>query len=297
MPDALYVVKLNWIAQPFGIFALGLGKVAIALLIIRLLERASVWRKWILYVTSAWTMINTILMCLFTFVQCQDPRALWEPEVKAKTKCWNPSSQSDFSIYGSSAFCLMDFLLAFMPITLVYRLQLNLRKKVGLCLLLGCGSLTGICAAIKTSKLVSLASRSDLTWGTYELYIWTGLEIVLLIICGSIPTLKPLYAMVKSEKLRFPSKSIQDLSDNSRSFPRPRSTYVKQMDSEIEHSVGSPCSPLGSIKRGVGSTYVDSSPTARVATNESIHVTQTFEAVWQDSERSLGRHNDLNQVV
>lgn len=39
------------------------------------------------------------------------------------------------------AYALMDFLLAAMPITLVYKLQLDWRKKVGLCLLLGAGSL------------------------------------------------------------------------------------------------------------------------------------------------------------
>lgn len=61
-----------------------------------------------------------------------------------------------------------------MPITLIWKLQLDVKKKIGLAFLLGCGVLTGVCAAIKTSKLASLASRSDLTWETYNLYIWTG---------------------------------------------------------------------------------------------------------------------------
>lgn len=100
--DALYVVKLNWIAQPFGIAALGTGKISIALLIIRLLDRASKWRRWILYGTSVWTLVNCALMIIFTFVQCRDPRALWTPELMATTKCWHPSTQPNFAIYGSS---------------------------------------------------------------------------------------------------------------------------------------------------------------------------------------------------
>jgi hypothetical protein len=33
---------------------------------------------------------------------------------------------------------------------------------------------TGICAAIKTTKLLGLTARSDLTWETYSLFMWTG---------------------------------------------------------------------------------------------------------------------------
>jgi hypothetical protein len=36
------------------------------------------------------------------------------------------------------------------------------------------GCRTGICAAIKTSKLVSLNERSDFTWETFSLFMWTG---------------------------------------------------------------------------------------------------------------------------
>ena len=102
MSNAIFVVKINWIAQPFAIVSLTSGKVAITLLIIRLLHRTSTWRKWILYSISAWTVVNGILMSVFTFVQCEDPRALWDPIVKDRTKCWKPSVQSNFSIYGSS---------------------------------------------------------------------------------------------------------------------------------------------------------------------------------------------------
>lgn len=156
---ALFVVKYNWIAQPFGIMSLALGKIAIAALLLRLVQRTSKWRRWVLYGISAWTLVNGILMSVFTFVQCEDPRALWDPVIKAKTKCWNPASQSDFSIYGSSkcsesilslfrsnsicpgAFTLVDFVLAALPITLVWKLKLDIKRKVALGLLLGCGSL------------------------------------------------------------------------------------------------------------------------------------------------------------
>lgn len=135
------VVKMNWIAQPLAIFCLGSGKIAVAFLILRLLNRASVWRRWSLYIASAWTLINTILMITFTFVQCENPAALWDEKVKNTTKCWDPSVQSSFSIYGAAVHSAVDFYLAVIPITLVWRLQTDLRKRIALCGLLGCGSM------------------------------------------------------------------------------------------------------------------------------------------------------------
>jgi hypothetical protein len=64
-----------------------------------------------------------------------------DPEVKARTKCWNPKIQSSFSIYGASMHALVDFFLALLPITLVWGLKTDLRKRIALCVLLGCGSL------------------------------------------------------------------------------------------------------------------------------------------------------------
>lgn len=135
------VVKMNWVAQPLAIFCLGSGKIAIALLIVRLLNRASVWRRWSLYITSAWTMINTVLMIVFTFVQCENPAALWDERLRAQTKCWDPRVQSSFSIYGASFHAAMDFFLAILPVTLVWGLRTDFRKKLALCTLLGCGGL------------------------------------------------------------------------------------------------------------------------------------------------------------
>lgn len=108
-----YLVKTNWIAQPFGIVCLGLGKVAVSLLIVRLLDRVAYWRKWFLYGLSIWTILNTILMIVLTFAQCKNPKALWQPELKATTTCWDPSVQSNFSIYGSSRSILFNTALWF----------------------------------------------------------------------------------------------------------------------------------------------------------------------------------------
>jgi hypothetical protein len=200
--EAAYVIKLNYIAQPFGIVAVGLGKVAVALLILRIVGNTSIWRKRFLWVLIVLTGVFTILTAIFTFVQCKTPAALWTPALQATTDCWDPSVQSNFSIFASAWNCFVDFVLALMPCTIIWGLKMSTRKKISLGALLGLGIFTGVCAAVKTAQLVSLAARADLTWETFDLYLWTSAEIFLVIVCGSIPTLKPLWDRFVGSKVR-----------------------------------------------------------------------------------------------
>ncbi|ORY18572.1 hypothetical protein BCR34DRAFT_596160 [Clohesyomyces aquaticus] len=235
-----YVVKLNWIAQPLCIFCLGAGKLSIAFLILRLLNRASVWRRWSLYIAIVWTAINTILMIVFTFVQCEDPAALWNNDIKARTKCWNPKTQSSFSIYGAAIHALMDFFLALIPITLVWGLKTDIKKRIALCTLLGCGSLTGICAAVKASKLISLNARSDFTWETYSLFMWTGIEIILLIVCGSIPALKPIYGLCMGRRSTISPYYQRYTNGSTKNMQGPsRRSYIQHTDSDDAFALAS----------------------------------------------------------
>ncbi|KAL9118844.1 MAG: hypothetical protein Q9187_004601 [Circinaria calcarea] len=136
------VVKLNWELQPFGIMALGTSKISVAFLLLRIFGPNTVWRRWFLYVTMVITFLVNALACIISFVQCNPPRALWETVPGAR--CWDPSSQANYSTFSSSWNAAMDFCLALLPITTIYNLELSAKKKTGLCSLLGLGILAKI---------------------------------------------------------------------------------------------------------------------------------------------------------
>lgn len=166
----------------------------------------------------------------------------------------------------------MDFFLAILPISLVWNLKLNLQKKIGLCLLLGCGVITGIISALKTSHLGSLSSRSDLTWETYILYIWTGVEITLIIVLGSLPPLRALYNNLtgqgngtKRSGYYGSSYGRSGMSGTGRSKPS-----YKPMDSEISHPLVSVSVPE---KSHVGATQ-------QSLGKGEVNITRTFETTW-----------------
>ena len=100
-----YVLKVDWISQPFNITSLMTGKMSVIFLLLRLLGPSSFWRKWFLYVNIVLNFVFGSLTVIFTFAQCNPPRALWEGTTKLpNAKCWNPASQLDFSIFSSSRF-------------------------------------------------------------------------------------------------------------------------------------------------------------------------------------------------
>ncbi|KAI0389949.1 hypothetical protein F5Y17DRAFT_446906 [Xylariaceae sp. FL0594] len=190
--QAKKVTRLNWIAQPFGIIALATGKLSVGFLLLRLLPPKSRWRRLSICVQRSLTMIANSISVVLTFAQCKDPAALWDPAVRATTYCWDPRVQSDFSTFTGSLNSAVDIIFSLLPITLIWNLQMSVRRRLGLIVLLGSGSFSGVSAAIKTSQLVSLTARGDLTWATFGLYLWTGIEIFVIIVCGCVPTLRPL---------------------------------------------------------------------------------------------------------
>ena len=98
-----YTTKVDWISQPFNIMSLATGKISVALLLLRLLGPSAIWQKWFLYISIILTFIIGSLTSIFTFVQCDPARALWEGPIKVpNAKCWNPSTQLDFSLFCGS---------------------------------------------------------------------------------------------------------------------------------------------------------------------------------------------------
>ena len=89
-----------------------------------------------------------------------------------------------------------DLSLAIIPITIIWDLQLNWHKKVGLSALMGLGVFACICAAIKTSKLTELNARADITFITVDLWIWNINETNVVICAACMPTLRPLFLVL-----------------------------------------------------------------------------------------------------
>lgn len=83
-----------------------------------------------------------------------------------------------------------------MPITIVYKLNAPVQKKISLCVLMGMGVFAGVCAILKALQFNSALSGPDPSYSSYSLYLWAALGSSFLIVAGSVPPSKPLWDKV-----------------------------------------------------------------------------------------------------
>ena len=189
----IMAVKLNWISQPFAIFSGGVGKVSVALLLLKIMPKNK-FRQWFLYILIAlMTIINAICVA-FIFGQCSPVQKLWEPSISGN--CLRPYVQQDIGIFRASFSCLSDFLLALFPLLVIYKLQTRRAIKLGLGCAMSLGLFATGAAIVKTIQLPDLSARDDYTYDTVDLVIWFTTEMYTIIIAASVPTLRPLLPLL-----------------------------------------------------------------------------------------------------
>ena len=163
--EATDALKWNWLAQPWVIMGFATGKISVGLLILRLLPPNVAWRKWIVWGAVVAAFVFSAVNVILTFAQCSPVSGLWDPTLLAsgQATCWSPLIQTRFAEFLSGWNIFTDTLLALLPITLFWRLNISWQKKLRLSVLLGLGVSAAVCAIVKTTFLVALSQRSDLT--------------------------------------------------------------------------------------------------------------------------------------
>ncbi|KAL1877878.1 hypothetical protein Daus18300_002231 [Diaporthe australafricana] len=233
--EVAQVAKWDWIPQPFSIMNLAFVKLSISFLLLRIIGPQARWSKWFLYVNMVLFTTTMIVASILTFVQCDPPRALWEEVPGAK--CWDASIQAGFATFGGAYSAFMDFALALLPLTILRGLTMSMKKKIALAVLLGAGILSGIFGIVKTTLSNTLAIRSDISWQIVPLYGWAGAEAFINIVCGTLPTLKPLYDRVIHKKPlgtrigQYEHYDTENLTDNSKPGTNRDIFHTKSNDS------------------------------------------------------------------
>ncbi|KAK4457899.1 hypothetical protein QBC42DRAFT_316648 [Cladorrhinum samala] len=140
------------------------------------------------------TWVLTIFYFFLVLFQCSPPSYFYNQVLdKSGGTCINKNIVPRATIAHSILCALVDILLAFLPIAILWNIQLSGRVKAGLVLLLGMGFLAGIALIVRVPyvKSIDIADPAflDQTNGTA---FWSVMETSLGIIAGCIVTLRPL---------------------------------------------------------------------------------------------------------
>lgn len=202
--------KWLWAAEPTNLFAVFLVRLSIALFFLRLVppKRRYIWTIWAVIGILA---ISDIYISINFFFECRPIRKVWLPEIPGT--CFSDVINHSALWLFQTASILADIVLLCIPVCMFWRLQVDLRTKLVLIFLCCLGIFTCVCAIVKTILLPNLISTDpDKTWIVAELCLWAPLELCVGMICGSIPTLRPLVVRwqkkdSKDEEYLRPSKS------------------------------------------------------------------------------------------
>ena len=147
----------------------------------------------------AMTAATVLIDMSLVMFRCGDPTQLWDfarlAAATASGKCLDPEKTNHFNLFSSAWQVFADFFFSLLPMAIVWGLKLPLRKRLYLICALGLTLFTGAAGIVKT-VLTSAVEPTDPTWTVFDVYIWFGTEAMLIIVCGSVPALHPLWERV-----------------------------------------------------------------------------------------------------
>jgi len=186
--------KAEIIGQTFCIIGIATSKSSAAIFLLRI--TIIQWHKMVLYILMFAVTIVVIIDALFDFIRCDPIEHVWNPTIDAK--CWvSTEGFATLSIVAGSFSAAADFVLAVMPWFILWNLQMKRKEKRLIAASMSLGFFAMVCGIIRAIALESLTSRSDYSYDTIGLILWSSTELMVTILTATIPCLRPLYSRIR----------------------------------------------------------------------------------------------------
>ncbi|KAK9420721.1 putative Integral membrane protein [Seiridium unicorne] len=177
--------------QPaFNIGSFSFPNISIAILVNNLLD-PNLWRTRALFMLVTLQIMFAFLSVLILFLMCRPVEYLWDKSLGGS--CWSASVMNNFSYWLSAYTAFTDIVLAIIPIVAFWKLQMRLRIKLGVCIMMGLTFISAIFTIIKATYLWLLFGAEDPLYELPTLVIWGLLEQNIVIVAACIPTLQPFF--------------------------------------------------------------------------------------------------------
>ncbi|KAF2497732.1 hypothetical protein BU16DRAFT_323455 [Lophium mytilinum] len=179
--------KLLIISQTFLCLCVWFSKVAVADFLLKIVTQK--WHKMVLQ----FCMVSVTILGAVTFVgfytQCSPLALAWDPRVKGNCSI----NVTVLGTVNAAYTTAIDFILAGLPWLFLRKLQMKPKEKLIINLSLSVGIFAGVCGIIRVTKAASLSAKSDYTYETVQLQLWSTTETTVSIMCLCFPVLRPLW--------------------------------------------------------------------------------------------------------
>jgi hypothetical protein len=136
-------------------------------------------------------VLYTLAFEFISIFQCQPIQAFWDFTAKAKGHCVNT-----IPVFYLAGVCniLTDLVLMAIVVPKIRELQIPRGQKTALLGIVSLGWLAILASIIRLVRLSSILLAQDKAWASYDINIWSGVELNVGMICASAPTIKPVLA-------------------------------------------------------------------------------------------------------
>ncbi|KAF2757489.1 hypothetical protein EJ05DRAFT_391150 [Pseudovirgaria hyperparasitica] len=218
------ILKWVWFNIVPGILVSILARISITILLIRIFNRKS-WLKVYLIIFTILQSIGGIMVIIIIFAQSDPVEALWNPLIPAKR--WNPNIQLYSSYLVQSMFSFSDITYTFFPIAIIWKLQMPLKKKIGLATIMAFSLVTALASIMKTVlSQPPTGEQTDAQYHAVQSLPWAVAEQCLVIILGSVPTFASLIMRINLASIRSFGSSIFSKSKEKFSATSSQDSYL-----------------------------------------------------------------------
>lgn len=159
------------------------------------------------YATLGFIAISSVTVLIFTILSCRPIQLFWNRDIKHGS-CFDVNALA----YANAGLAIsQDLVILILPITMLPRLNMRLRKKVSVGIMFAIGSFGCITSIIRLRSLLSFGNSIDPSWDYVPATKWTVLELTAGAACACLPSIRKLLAPI------FPSliKSQPENSDRT----------------------------------------------------------------------------------
>ncbi|RAK99750.1 uncharacterized protein BO80DRAFT_446088 [Aspergillus ibericus CBS 121593] len=208
-PKLTTALLFEWIAANTICFSVWFAKLSTAIYILEVQGHTNKIGKWLLIVTLSVNLICYVGTIPIIFTQCTPADKLWDQTKPGN--CNGVYRAFVWATFTGAWGSMTDLILAFYPSVIIWNLQLRLKLKLIISILMGLGVVTAVCSLIKTIEFGRLEAVKDSTYEIAPLMIYGMTEMWVVLIASSAA---PLWPLVR--------RSIQSTTSTSpRSGPSP----------------------------------------------------------------------------
>jgi hypothetical protein len=168
------------------------AKLAAGTLLLRLTtKRLHIWIIWFIMALAGLFGIAFLGQIIS---QCQPTDFFWSPtRDPLQGHCQGKNIILGFTYAHAVVSSLGDWTFGILPAFLVSGLNMNLRTKVSVALLLSLANVGSVATLIRIKAIHQIATSSDFLFATVDLVIWSGAEVGIALIAASMATYRPLF--------------------------------------------------------------------------------------------------------